>query len=323
MLPVRQVAYVATSDYDLTRSPDTRDFDKIVNICTGRATDALKQSAGAYTDLQRQQISDIFYSMSSTHRTIRLLLDVDAPINPEVVDTLPLARLQLECLYGVCLMLEAPIYVDAYLQDYWKKRYVQYLLNKVETQNIPRAQEYFQTGQLEQELKNLGDLIGITADQRATVENDELGTPLPAGTVKAQIAQFPTPGRAISKIAPSTARRRMLERLYAKYVDLSSFAHGLRQASELKRLFDNRSIERKMATDGSIKDRYQHDVVSESYLMSYLSIAQCTAELTTLYPANLSLYEAALKAWADLAVGSLLTKAVWEIRTKELLKVID
>jgi hypothetical protein len=260
--------------------------------------------------------------MGSTHRTIRRLLEFNGPIDPETVDTLPLARLQLECLYAVCLMLEDAKYVDQYLQDYWKKRYVQYLLNRHETQSIPRAQDVWQTGQLAMELKDLGDLVGITAEQQATVEHEELGTPLPVGIAKTPIPLFPTPGSVIPKIKSSVERRRMLERLYAKYSDLCSFAHGLRQASELKRLFDNRSRERWMTTDASIKIRYEQEVVSESYITSYLSIAQCIAELTTLYPGNLELYEAALKAWEDLAVGSFLSKAVWEIRTKALLKII-
>src|SRR5262249_32761270 len=150
-------------------------------VCTDRATDALKVPAGGYTQLQSEQISDIFYSMSSTHRTIRRLLDVDKPIDPESVDTLPLARLQLECLYAVCLMFEDPKYITRYLQEDWKKRYVQYLLMKEETQNIPRAQQYFQSGEPLQQINQLGDALGITAAQRATVELDELGTPLPTG----------------------------------------------------------------------------------------------------------------------------------------------
>jgi len=322
MHPVQKIAYVASSDFDLTRSPDTRDFDNVVNICTNRATDALKEAVGTHTELQRQQIGDIFYSMGSTHRTIRRLLDFNGPIDPETVDALPLARLQLECLYAVCLMLEDAKYVDHYLQDYWKKRYVQYLLNRRETQNIARAQSFWQTGQLAKELKDLRDLVGITPEQQASVDHEELGTPMPPGAAKTSIARFPTPASVILKINSSVERRRMLERLYAKYGDLCSFAHGLRQASELKRLFDNRSRERRMTTDANIKSRYEQEVVSESYLTSYLSIAQCTAELTTLYPGNLELYDAALKAWKDLAVGSLLTKAIWEIRTKALLKVI-
>jgi hypothetical protein len=77
-----------------------------------------------------------------------------------------------------------------------------------------------------------------------------------------------------------------------------------------------------MTADSKIKRRYEHDVVSEAYLTSFMSIAQCTAELTTLYPNDMDLFDASIKAWTDLAVGSLLTKAVWEIRTRRLLRVL-
>jgi hypothetical protein len=318
MLPVSQIAHVHATDYDLTLNADSRDFDKTVNICANRATDALKFPAIGYTVLQCQQISDIFYSMSATHRTIRRLLDVDAPIDPETVDTLPLARLQFEGLFAVCLMLEDPKYVTQYLQDHWKKRYVLYLLNKEETQQLPRAQTYFKSGELQRELDQLASVWGISATQRATIDAREIGLPLPVGVAPDKIPDFPTPGRVPERIA-SPEKRRMLERLHAKYSELCSFAHGLPQANALKRLFDNHSVQSKMTPNSKIKAQYEHDVVSEAYLTSYLSIAQCTAELTTLYPNNMDLVGATTRAWKDLAVGSLLTKAVWEIRTRRLL----
>src|SRR5262249_28558038 len=151
----------------------------------------------------------------------------------------------------------------------WKKRYVQYLLMKEETQNIPRAQQYFQSGEPLQQINQLGDALGITAAQRATVELDELGTPLPTGIRADRIPNFPTPHQVIERITSSPEKKRMLKRLHANYSQLCSFAHGLRLANELKRLFDNRSIQRKMTVDSKIKHRYEHDVVSEAYLTSF------------------------------------------------------
>ena len=43
-----------------------------------------------------------------------------------------------EGLYAVCLMLESSRYVDCYLQDYWHKLYVQFLLQKEECKLLPR-----------------------------------------------------------------------------------------------------------------------------------------------------------------------------------------
>ncbi len=49
---------------------------------------------------------------------------------------------------------------------------------------------------------------------------------------------------------------------------------------------------------------------------------QSAAELTMLYPKDLDLQAAAVAAWTKLVDGSLLGKAIWEIRTRALLGII-
>jgi len=257
--------------------------------------------------------------MKATHRTIRRLLNHNAPIDPETVDALALARLQLEGLYAVCLMLEGPEHVTAYMQDYWRKKYVQYLLVKEETKLLPGWEEFYHSIEPVRRLILLGKEFGITANQQFTVEMEELGKPLPDGVLNETIPEFPTPGRAIRHIKSSQEKKKMLQRLYAKYGDLCSFAHGLAQANLLKMMFDNRSPQQKLSTDAEIKTRYEQEVVSEAYLTSFMSIAQCTAELTTIYPLNMDIVEAASRAWGQLSIASFLTKAIWEIRTRKLL----
>ena len=114
----------------------------------------------------------------------------------------------------------------------------------------------------------------------------------------------------------------MLERLYSKYVDLCSFAHGLAHANLFKNVFNSRSPHRHVASDAQIQERFQYDVLGEAYTLNFLSIAQSTAELTRLYPNDMELPAAAVDAWNSLCQASLLTKAIWEIRTKSLLGVI-
>jgi hypothetical protein len=313
---VSQYAYIHSTDFEFERHGDAREFDKIATVCVGRATTALETPGRGYTKLQCDHIGDVFRSMRATHRTIKRLLDHDGPIDPETVDTLALARIQLECLYAVCLMLEDPKYVTYYMQDYWRKKYVQYLLDKEETKNLARYQPHF-AGQLEQ-LSNLAIQFGITQGQIVTVEIEELGITEPPGFVKESIPHFPTPGITLKEL-PESDKKRMLQRLYAKYVDLCSFAHGLAQSNLLKLMFDNRSYYRKLSTDSQIKNRYEMEVKSEAYLTSFYSIAQCTAELTVLYPMDIEVVQIATKAWNDLSRASLLTKAIWEIRTRKLL----
>jgi hypothetical protein len=57
-------------------------------------------------------------------------------------------------------------------------------------------------------------------------------------------------------------------------------------------------------------------------MMSVLSITQSVAELTAIYPNEIELYASVTKAWNALIKGSLLARAIWEIRTRRLLGVV-
>jgi hypothetical protein len=267
------------------------------------------------------QIGDIFRSMVATQRGIRRVLDFQGPIDPERVDALLLARVQLEGLFSLCLMLEDPKYVTAYVQEHWRKQYVEYLIAKEETKLLSRYQP-LDTPEL-QRLVTLGQQFGIAPAHIHTVDKEELGIPMPAGMAEEPIPPFPTPSKGTKKIISSAEKKRMLERLYAKYVYLCSFAHGLPQANLFKNIFDSRFPDRKFVLDSDVRNSYRQQVVSEAYITSLMSIAQCTAELTVLYPNNIELIEAACRAWGQLSGASLITKAVWEIRTQKLLGAIS
>ena len=236
------------------------------------------------------------------------------------MDALALARLQLEGLYALCLMFESPQYVDCFRRYYWRTTYVQYLLMREEVLGLPRFQELASATPVD--LIRLGLHFGVTHAQLCTVENEELGMPLPSGVHKESIARFPPPGQAINHIAQGD-KRRMLERLYPKYQDLCSFAHGSGKANLYKMMFDERSPDAKFATDQERADKFQHHVLGEAFITSFFSIAQATAELTLLYPHCTELPSAAIKAWNQLSEASLWTKAVWEIRTRNLLGAIS
>lgn len=137
------------------------------------------------------------------------------------VDALALARIPLESLYNVCLFTESPDWVDAYLRDGWKKQYVLFLLQREETKNLKRFENYSVTGATH--LDAARQIIAITAEEVATIEHEQLGTPLPNGMQGRPIRQFPTPARAITKLPVGTDKRRMLERLHYDYVYLCSF----------------------------------------------------------------------------------------------------
>lgn len=318
-IPVSTCAYHHTSDIDVNARFDANEWEGLLNVCVVRATSALEIPVPGYNEVQRHHFGDVFRSMAATHRAIRKLLVNAGPDTPEGVDVLPLARLQLEGLYTVCLMLEGSCWVDVYLQDHWRKQYIKFLLMREETRTLPRWNEFALKSPFW--LTQLRDHLGVTQEQQLTLEHEELGTPLPSGFAKQQIPNFPTPGKALTKIA-APEKRRMLERLYPHYIELCSFAHGLPQASFYKMMFDKRSVHRTLFDNEEVNERFQHIVASEAFMTSFLSVVQSTAELTVLYPVNVELPAAAVKAWNPLSKAHLLAKAIWAIRTQKLLGVI-
>ena len=161
----------------------------------------------------------------------------------------------------------------------------------------------------------------VTDAEKLTIDYEQLGVPLPAGMQAEEIKPFPTPGRAINKIAQGD-RRRMLERLYPEYVDLSSFTHGLPHSNLLKGLLSPRSLHRTLFTEEQAKDSGAKDVTERAFIVSLMGIIQCAAELTEKYPADINLVAGVVQAWKSFSRDTLLGKTIWEIRTRRLLGVI-
>jgi hypothetical protein len=104
--PVSQIAYHHTSDIDPDKKVDARPTEILANIAGERAKDAIKGGLVGYTELQRHVLCEVLNSMQVTHRTI-ITLVTHCDGKPESVDTVMLARLQLEGLYNFCLMMDS------------------------------------------------------------------------------------------------------------------------------------------------------------------------------------------------------------------------
>jgi len=315
---VSQIAFRHTTDIRYGDRIDAQALTNLAYICITRAEDALQTLVGAYTEFQLVTISSIFTSMRSTHHNIRAMLN-EGENNPGSVDSLAFARMQLESFYAICVMLEGPDFVNIYMRDGWAKRYVQFLLQREETKDLPRFYEYNTT--MPKKLTKMRDFLGVSLEQEATLDYEHLGTPLPAGMTEQAIPQFPPPGRALHKIT-IPERKQMLQRLYPEYTRLCSFAHVLPESTFFKTLFNRNHEMRKLISQPDIKDRFQQNIAEVGFLISFISIVQSAAELTTLYPKDLDLQAAAVNAWTKLIHGSLLGKAIWEIRTRALLGII-
>jgi hypothetical protein len=320
-ITVTSVAYVHTEDVDPEKHVSAIPINEAMNVAVVRAINALENPTRAYTDFQRATMQTSLRSEQSTHAAIRKVLgwgDED----PMSVDALALARLPLESLYNMCMFTESQEWVDVYVRDGWKKQYEHFLLQRKETKNLPRYDEYNEKSG-PHHLSAVANIIGITQAQVATIEHEQLDTPMPASVAQNHIPQFPTPGKAINKLSKGSDKRRMLERLYPEYVFLCSFAHGLPDANLFKMMFNKDSKFRDYWSDAELKDTFRRNVAERSYVTSLLSMIQSAAEIAALYPADVELLAGVAKAWEEMSRDSLLGKAIWNIRTKKLLGVID
>lgn len=316
---VSTVAYIHNEDVDAEQHVNAAPITEATDVVVARAQTALDAPSGGYSDFHRANIQNVFLSMRSTLHAIRKILkwgDED----PTAIDALALARLPLEGLYTLSLMFESPHWVDDYLRDGWRKQYETFLLQREETKNLSRFDEFSKVHG-PHNLTMHANILGITKAQAASIEHLQLGTPLPEGIKYEKIERFPMPSGMIDEI-PDGSKKMMLQRLYPEYGYLCSFAHGLPDANLFKLMFNKHSKFRGMWNEGEIKDTFQRQVAERAYSTSIIAIVQSCAELTTLYPTNMDLLAGVVDAWKEMSQGSLLGKAIWNIRTKALLGVL-
>jgi hypothetical protein len=314
------VAWPNTQDIDLDRHLDVPVLDSHVKQCAAAATNSLKTPPPGYSPLQASHLSWMFDAMRFTHTTIRNLVAKGAD-SPECVDAVALARMQLEALYSICLLVQDPSFVDIYVKSFWRDAYVNYLLDREERQGLPRFSEYLNQTALPL-MEQLRTASGVTDEEKATVELEELGTPLPAGMQAVKIKSFPTPGAVISQVS-HFERQRLLKRLYLDYKRLCAFAHGSAQSWMTKTAFWDRSPLRKLHTEGERERKYMNEIADLALFFSFFPVVQSTSELTTLYPSDVELQRVAIEAWNVLSEMNLRGKIMWEMRGRSSLGVIS
>ena len=128
-IKVKDIARPLTHDIDADSSLDVTVVDGHVRKCVAAATEALKGNCLHHAAMNRGHIASLLESMRETHIAIRVLIK-GAFEKPASVDALALARLQIEAIYSVCLMVEDESYVTMYLKHHWKSLYVRWLLRR-------------------------------------------------------------------------------------------------------------------------------------------------------------------------------------------------
>jgi hypothetical protein len=319
-ITVKSCMHVYGNEVDPSQTKPGADvWEGLVNMCAAAAQNALEIPPAGYTPTQRNSLTDLFTSLKATHRGIRVLLKL-GDTKPESLDSLVLARLQLEALYDVCLLVEGPQHVDRFVRDAFKRQYVRYMLYREETKHLSK---FDQSNADERARLNVMMAIwNITEGQRLTIEYHELEQKPPAGFQVETIEQFPTPGKLIRDIQAGP-KRKMLERLYPEYQELCVYAHGRAAAGFGKNIFDERSPIRQMMGEAQVHEMFQRSVLAPAQVYSLLSVAQAAAELTILYPHDIELAKVSSQAWNELHNANIVTTAVWNIRTKALFGIVS
>lgn len=318
-ITVSSIAYMHTEDIDSEQRIDANQIDSAMNLATARALNALTKPTGDYSQLQRFSMRSCLQSAVSTHSAIRKVM-AWGERNPESVDALALARLPLETLYNMCMFTENSKWIDRYVHDGWKKQYEEFLLQSEETKELKRFED-FSKKTARQPLITMANAIGITPEQIATIHHQQLGEPMPSGMSKSKILRFPTPARAIAALS-NGSKRRMLQRLYYEYIFFCSFIHGLPSANLFKMMFRRDSEFDAFWSDQELQETFRKEVSNRAYITSLVSILQSVTEITVLYSSDLDLMAGITKAWQDISRNSLLPKAIWNLRTRKLLRIL-
>jgi hypothetical protein len=79
---------------------------------------------------------------------------------------------------------------------------------------------------------------------------------------------------------------------------------------------------RHAASDIELRETFHRWVEQPPYLTSLISAVQSAAELTTLYPANVELRAAVVQVWERLTEGTLIGRAIWDLRTRRLIGIV-
>ncbi len=312
------ISDIAT-DIDLEAKWDAREADASVAKCVAAVTECLKSHAPNFTEIQRAHLHQILLATRHGHFAVRELLRPENE-QPLSVNVMPLVRAQIETLYAICLIIETPGALSNYEKDGWKKLFIRHVVMREECRSLSRVTKGL--AEVEEWLEKLRIFSGVTNIEKQTIEAQELGVPLPPGTVPAPISAFPTPKRVIHRVTDPD-RKRMLLRLYPEYQFLCGFVHFSPATVTLTSLLDSRQPFRKMFTTGQITETWQKEIAGPAMWLNVISVIQSCTEFLAIYPNNVELARCCVEAWKPLSENTFIGRVLWGLRTRKLLGAIS
>lgn len=320
--------YRHTADIDLKHSVDAVELDDKV----GRLINSLALGFEGSTDLDAsfgQLMADQLRQFLGTHRSIRLLHKQRSEDRSGLADAMSLTREQIEKIYVVAILLEAPReWTMKYLKDDWRRQYERYLLEKDERADLDRFR-VFRDHYGPQHMKREREQLGITDQERDLVEfcyhNPGVAYPANLKPYAPIMSKFPTPGKILKKVTEPTLAA-CLRRWYHEYRYFSGYSHaGLPKL--MPRYFGTSKLYTSSQKEEAIEKEYDQAV-----LISYLAVASACAEAgRRMLPragapgAPVGDLEVHLKLddlWTEMRRMALLGKALWDLRVQHIMPPI-
>lgn len=322
------VAYRHGEDIDREFSVGVEELDDKVERIVHPLAIAFEQAENLDASF-RHLLADQLRQFLDTHRSIRLLMKQRGKDVATVSDAMSLAREQIEKVFVVALILEAPEgWTMHYLKDDWRRSYERYLLDKEERGALPRAREFY-SGLASEYMERERLQLGVTEGERELVEflywNPGADPPAHLTAATAILQRFPTPPKVIGKVSEATLKDG-LRRWYREYGYFSGYSH----AGFPKLMARYYQASKKYTS--SQKEEAVEKEYDQAIWVSYLAAATVCAEagLRELprrggAPARGASLEVQVKLddlWVVMRRAALLGKALWELRVRHVMPPI-
>jgi hypothetical protein len=323
--------YQHSEDIDETRSSFIPRLNEQMTTCVYRIVAAIDNHPNLDSEF-KSAVTLVLKSTLFTHKSITVLLrhgneekyDPDAGKDKDVpstdmtlsADAMSLVREQLEKVFVVALLCDDPQkWVQAYLKDDWRRFINHYLTQRDELRTLPRASQFYDVIAPEM-IENYRKSAGIPSEEQEVLEHKYYNpsVPLPARLQPyANAAKlFPMPSEAIGSV--NATAKPFLERLHKEYKYISGYNHAGLLKVQLLAMSDRRYT-------GGLDQRtkeifYEKEVLLPAVWTSYTAgVCACT-ELLKFLSTNVDVIAALTLFWESLKDGSLLAKAMWELRGK-------
>lgn len=290
-----------------------------------------------------QLLQDLLLVFLTTHESIRVLLRraYRRGEYPVVADAVSLVREQVEKIFTIALLLQnPPQWIKIYLRSDYRRHYEEWLLRKEELGHLPRHQNYLHNlypAFLEQIRTPVASvrvgpeiLVSRFAERALKYDWDNPGGPKPAWFTRrmkmrapkdrrsvngylTEYFEFPTPGRAASKIT-NALRRTFLYRWHKEYKYLCAYTHVALGKISLQTLAELKHRDAaEMAKD--VGEKQAERALFTSYAATATACALAIVSVHSDYGAKAELRE----FWEELAGASLLVSPFWNMYIKRIL----